>query len=65
MAASNASARVWRLIVGMFGDILGAGSRTLVSLPSSRSSAKLLAIRSTLNDTSAATDTSSSCVLAL
>ena len=65
MAASNASTRVWRLVVGIFGDILGAGSKMLVSLPNSRFSAKLLAIRSTLNDTSAATDTSSSCVLAL
>ena len=44
---------------------LGAGSKTLVSLPNSRSSARLLVIRSTLNDMSAATDTSSSCVLAL
>ena len=65
VAASIASARVWRLVVGIFGDILGAGSRTLVSLPSSKSSAKWLAILSTLNDTSAAMDTSSSCMLAL
>ena len=48
-AASMALARAWKLIVGMFGDILGAGSRILVSLPISRSSAKLLAILSTLN----------------
>ena len=59
------SARAWRLVVGMLEDILGAGSRILVSLPKSRSSARLLAILSTLSDTSAATDTSSSCVLAL
>ena len=59
------SARAWRLVVGMLGDILGAGSRILVSLPKSRSSARLLAILFTLSDTSAATDTSSSCVLAL
>ena len=64
-AASMALARVWRLVIGIFGDILGVGSRILVSLPNSRSSARLLAILSTLNDTSAVTDTSLSCVLAL
>ena len=64
-AASMASARAWRLIVGILGDILGAGSKILISLPNSRSSARLLAILSTLSDTSAVTDTSLSCVLAL
>ena len=65
VAASMASVRVWRLVVGILGDILGAGSRILVSLPNSKSLARLLAILSTLNNTSAVMDTSSSCVLAL
>ena len=64
-AVSMVSARAWRLVVGILGDILGAGFKILVSLPNSRSSARLLAILSTLSDTSAAMDTLSSCVLAL
>ena len=64
VAASMALAMAWRLVIGMLGDILGAGSITLVSLPRSRSSTRLLAILSTLRDMSAVTDTSSSCVLA-
>ena len=65
MAASIASAMACRLVVGIFGDILGAGSSILVSLSRSRSFTRLLAILSTLRDTSAATNTSSSCMLAL
>jgi hypothetical protein len=46
-----------RLIVGMFRDILGAGSSILVSLSRSRSSTRWLVILSTLRDTSAVMDT--------